>query len=374
MATEAESTLEVYGLRTTGQDAESIPIPGYIGMVQAVIPCQLQLLNEIPDNFSYFGQFIDKVFYSRSDLAIIFGFAVFWTLLRYAITYIFLQPFFSRLGLSSKNEKKAPESSWKTVWYLCSWLYTYDVLFNRDYKIFHNPGSVFEGWQLGMDVPFDIYLLYMYQLGFYVHSIYATVCMDTIRNDFLLMIVHHLVTIALIFFSYIVRCHKMGVLVLFCHDLTDVFLEAAKVFNYIKVRNGKSCHISELIANGLFTIFAALWVYLRMYIYPLRVLYGGGCFGNSKIPLLTSMNILIWVLQFINIYWFWMISKMAFRLLLGDTDIRDVREDGEDDEDSKIEEESKNGKLPETNRGDGDMSNGVQTRSSRQRRQTQKAE
>ncbi|XP_070546418.1 ceramide synthase 1-like [Ptychodera flava] len=227
-----------------------------------------------------------------------------------------------------------------------------------------------------MEVPFDIYILYMYQLGFYVHSMYATFYMDTIRNDFLMMILHHFVTIFLIFFSYSVRCHRMGMLVLFCHDLTDVFLEAAKIFNYTKERNGKSHLLNEIIANVLFVLFAISWVILRMYWYPLKVLYGGGCYGNSKVPLLTTMNVLIWMLQFLNIYWFWLIVKMVFKVLFGkETSFRDTREDQIE---AREKEEERLEKLKEKSKQNNDVHvpNGVDgvSQAPRQRIKTPKAD
>ena len=61
------------------------------------------------------------------------------------------------------------------------------------------------GWYKGMPIEQDIYVLYVIQAGFYLHAVYATVFMDQWRQDFILMILHHVVTIALIAFSFAVR-------------------------------------------------------------------------------------------------------------------------------------------------------------------------
>ena len=56
-----------------------------------------------------------------------------------------------------------------------------------------------------MDVPEPIKWLYFVQCGFYLHSIYGTIYMDTKRKDFAAMMIHHILTVALIFLSYATR-------------------------------------------------------------------------------------------------------------------------------------------------------------------------
>jgi ceramide synthetase len=53
-----------------------------------------------------------------------------------------------------------------------------------------------------MEVPMDIKILYFVETGFYLHSIYATIYMDEKRKDFVIMLMHHIATIALLALSY----------------------------------------------------------------------------------------------------------------------------------------------------------------------------
>lgn len=56
-----------------------------------------------------------------------------------------------------------------------------------------------------MPVPTDIAIAYLIQGSFYGHSIYATIYMDAWRKDSAVMVVHHIITLALICFSYAFR-------------------------------------------------------------------------------------------------------------------------------------------------------------------------
>ena len=110
-----------------------------------------------------------------------------------------------------------------------------------------------------MLVPDDIKLLYFLECAFYVHSIYATFCMDQIRKDFIAMIIHHVLTIALIMFSYSTRYHKIGLLVMFFHDISDVIMEFSKINYYIKNRNKKFYFIHDWISKIGLACFSVTW-------------------------------------------------------------------------------------------------------------------
>ena len=55
------------------------------------------------------------------------------------------------------------------------------------------------------EVEPTLYWLYMMELGFYLHCIYGTTYMETIRRDYYVMITHHVITLLLLYFSYILR-------------------------------------------------------------------------------------------------------------------------------------------------------------------------
>lgn len=142
-------------------------------------------------------------------------------------------------------------------------------------------------WESGMEIPFDIKFMYFVQCGFYLHSIYGTIYMDSKRKDFVAMLIHHVLTMTLIFVSYATRCvlnsmadffrvlkfhinieydlwylryHKIGLLVLFVHDITDIWLELAKTLHYLSSREGNREYPAwETAANGCFILFILCW-------------------------------------------------------------------------------------------------------------------
>ncbi len=48
---------------------------------------------------------------------------------------------------------------------------------------------------------------------------------------------HHLATISLIVGSHYNNFHRMGLCVLFIHDVSDIVIDLLKTFNYLKLEN-----------------------------------------------------------------------------------------------------------------------------------------
>lgn len=79
------------------------------------------------------------------------------------------------------------------------------------------------------------------------------------NSDFIVMCVHHGVTITLILTGYCLRHFKYGIVVGICHDVTDIFLESSKIINYL---------IGEPLSLISFLLFAVSFFVARMIIYP----------------------------------------------------------------------------------------------------------
>lgn len=112
----------------------------------------------------------------------------------------------------------------------------------------------------------------------------------------------------------IYRYHKVGILVVFLHDVTDILLEFTKCNVYLKKRNGKFYAYNEHISNIGFVGFTITWFVFRLYWYPLKVLYTSGVVAAHRAyirgaGLYAFFNSLLWFLLFLDLYWFYVILK-----------------------------------------------------------------
>jgi ceramide synthetase len=83
------------------------------------------------------------------------------------------------------------------------------------------------------------------------------------------MMSHHIVTIALVTWSYAVGFLPVGVIVLLLHDVSDVPLDLLKMANYLKLEGVKGLFVTET----LYVIVLGTWIYMRIYLYPSKLLY-----------------------------------------------------------------------------------------------------
>ncbi len=226
------------------------------------------------------------------------------------------------LQIDSKSDRtKFPESAWKFIIYGLLWSYIANLLvFSAEFNYFIHPHEIWEDWVRHMDVPFEIKWLYFFEAGFYVHSVYATLFMDEKRKDFFVMLLHHAITLILIIVSYGTRYHKIGVMVLFVHDATDILLEFTKCHVYLKQRGGKYYAFHDHIANIGFVSFTFAWYLFRLYWFPLKVLYTTGVVAAYRAylrgaGLYAFFNGLLWLLLCLDIYWFYVINFKFFNLI-----------------------------------------------------------
>ena len=98
--------------------------------------------------------------------------------------------------------------------------------------------------------------LHLMIISLYVFSVYTILYVDEKRKDFYVMLTHHFLTISLVATSYTCRystqplytlgsiliflytCYRAqsaGFLVLFVHDVPDMFLDLGKVCNNLKI-------------------------------------------------------------------------------------------------------------------------------------------
>lgn len=261
--------------------------------------------------------------------------ALAFTLTRYAFNAFISNPVVNWLRLNKESDRpKFHESFWKFLVYSATWsACCYLLLLSGKYTYFTEPWTLWDDWAIDMVVPDDIKILYYIECGFYVHSIYATLYMDAVRKDFFAMLVHHVLTVSLLTFSYCTKYHKTGILVLFCHDVSDVMLEFTKLNVYLKNRNGKYYPFHEYISNIGFVGFALVWFVFRLYWFPLRILYTSSVISTHVAAyrgagLYLFFNSMMWILLVLDIYWFYFIMLFLYKVATGQLkEIEDTRED-----------------------------------------------
>ncbi|XP_062512969.1 ceramide synthase 1-like [Corticium candelabrum] len=292
--------------------------------------CQLQLSPTDPSKYLV-QEFIEDMVHHTSmeviDVVYCVLVAVVFTVVRAGLNRCVYEPFVKKVDMDEKEALKFPESAFKVLYYALSWGFCYYLVVTK-YELWNHPVDVWKDWERGMAIPLDIYGFYIFQLGLYLHALYATCFLDDVRRDFIMMIVHHLLTIALIGFSFTIRYHLIGLIVIFLHDLNDVILDGSKCLLYMQHRGGKVYPRWDHAATVGFLTFSVVWFIMRLYWYFYKVLYSTGYISIVTVPtgrFYLFFNGMLWLLFFINIYWFYFILQAMYRVVTGQ-ELKDTRE------------------------------------------------
>lgn len=162
--------------------------------------------------------------------------------------------------------------------------------------------------------------LYLWEASNYLHQL-IVVCVEERRSDFAQMMFHHVLTLTLIFGSYVTCFHRIGLMILFLLDPSDILLAAAKLIRYMGY---------QTLCDAAFTLFMLTWIVERHGIFSI-VYYSSlveaprllqfierADLAAGNFMTITSywvFNGLLGLLQVILLIWCSMILGVAYRVL-----------------------------------------------------------
>ncbi|KAJ5229706.1 hypothetical protein N7489_010414 [Penicillium chrysogenum] len=182
---------------------------------------------------------------------------------------------------------------------------------------------------------------YLFEAAYWAQqAIVMLLGMEKPRKDFMELVTHHVVTLALIALSYRFHFTYIGIAVYITHDISDFFLAVSKSLHYI----------APDIMMPFYATSIGAWIYLR-HVLNLQILYSllteFRTVGPYELNWETQQykcwisNIitfgLLGVLQAINLFWLYCLLRSAFRFLATGEKKDDRSEPGE----SEIEDEFK---------------------------------
>jgi len=238
------------------------------------------------------------------------------------IARLYTQRFFMQIAEKQNIQEKTKysEANWKVCFYTLA--YGLDLLMVWRCDWFPKTINCWLNYPNIVMEP-ETRAFYLFQLGFYLHSLYAHFRYEVKRSDYWPLLIHHLVTIWLIYFSYVVGLSRIGVLVLFCHDANDVTFEVGKTFVYRK---------NNFMINVTYVIILFTWIATRLTLFPLVVIWSAFIESATIIPIEVfpfywGFNLSLMFLVCLHVYWFGLMLRMGYRVATGkEKDIVDSRE------------------------------------------------
>ncbi|KAH8821916.1 TLC domain-containing protein [Xylogone sp. PMI_703] len=284
---------------------------------------------------------------------------VLYTGLRAGFMKYILAPLGKGLGISRKKLiTRFAEQTWLLCYYSVSWTLGLYLYLNSEYYL--NMRELFTDWPT-RELPWLTKTYILAQWAFWLQQI-LVINIEERRKDHWQMFAHHIVTIVLIFTSYALHLTRVANLIMVLMDVADIFFPIAKCLKYL----GHST-----LCDIMFGVFMLSWFITRHACY-MTTLWGiwaymgdvipVGCYhgsqdnltGPTPLPqhgwlhmvdpfinptgtICYSDKVKWWFLsalgflQVLTIFWFFMIVRVAVRVLKGNG-ADDIRSDDESEE------------------------------------------
>jgi len=163
--------------------------------------------------------------------------------------------------------------------------------------------------------PLPEYLddFYVFKISFHLYELGNTLVYGRERADFLEYALHHLMTWALIHFSYAMNYIPIGAAIMLIHDVTDIPVTTIKLIADINITS-KYAELVVIIA--MFTS----WLYLRLWFFPCKIIYRmvEECYHltvpGMNYSVLNMMLAFLCGLVCLHIFWFSLMIKAALRM------------------------------------------------------------
>ena len=214
--------------------------------------------------------------------------------------------------LSNEKYKKCSESLYKLCYYSLTF-YGICYILNYEEQIYPNIKNCWTHVLEGQTRSLVVSGYYIFELSYYLSELFCMSWLETKRKDHVIMYIHHLTTITLLAISYVYGFHRIGILVLFCHNINDIFLEAAKICNYLGL---------EMLSNINFGLLILTWILSRLYFLPFYVVksayydtYELALNNPSYFPIYYIGNCCLAMLCAMHVYWFILICKIAYNAI-----------------------------------------------------------
>ncbi|KAJ7179047.1 longevity assurance proteins LAG1/LAC1 [Mycena filopes] len=200
------------------------------------------------------------------------------------------------------------------------------------------------------DMKPELKRYYLMQMAYWCQQLIVLVLgLEKPRKDFYELVAHHIVTLWLVGWSYMINLTLIGNAVYMSMDIPDMALAFSKLLNYIQWERSKVVS---------FVAFVALWTYFRHYL-NLVILYSvwtefdlipehsrkwEAAEGTYLVGWMKyQVFIPIALLQVLNLFWYFLILRIAVRTIItSEADgIDDDRSDDEDDDEGEEKKEKK---------------------------------
>ncbi|KAL6867134.1 longevity assurance proteins LAG1/LAC1 [Trichoderma novae-zelandiae] len=196
----------------------------------------------------------------RYDFYFVLFFIVFFTGIRHAAMAFVLSPLAKRCGIDKRRDRERfSEQAWNVIHYSFFWPLGVYIWYTSPYYL--NMAELWTDWP-SREMTGTMKAYFLTQWAFWAQQLLVSQ-IEKQRKDYWMMMVHHLVTIALVAASYSYHFTRVGNVTIIIMDVVDIVFPLAKCARYLGYNRVCDC---------LFGLFVVVWLATR-HVFFSMVLY-----------------------------------------------------------------------------------------------------
>jgi hypothetical protein len=198
--------------------------------------------------------------------------------------------------------KKLITNFYKTAYFIIMIIFAYSTCSDAPYfpKELGGNGEIINIFNGGVTnflyfyKPYHLSTYYLISLSYVLSDLIWLIFIYESQTDFPLMILHHALTISLLIFSHLVNLSHVGLIVLFTHDFTDIFVYISRTVINTDMKD------KHKISIGI--VFVLVFIYMRLFVFGKLILFEG-LYGNDWSAFLYVCFLFKNILMIMHIYW-----------------------------------------------------------------------
>eukprot|EP00040_Diaphanoeca_grandis_P040884 m.262236 g.262236 ORF g.262236 m.262236 type:complete len:339 (+) comp44832_c0_seq1:145-1161(+) len=191
---------------------------------------------------------------------------------------------------------------------------------------------------------------YLVQLAIWMVTGLSHRFLEARHKDYFVMYTHHIATVSVIGLSWCFGVLRIGLVVMFLHDSSDILADCLKLSNYAGLDADSGYYLTE----GIFAVHMVTWAYTRIWYFGFYVITSvrtGAAHWSDKlspgigngVTVCMYFLMLLWTL---HIWWYYLFCRIIFKIMTQEK-IRQVSKDeyegssASEDDDEEDEKQKK---------------------------------
>lgn len=292
------------------------------------------------------GEMYSRYGKGLKDILFLAYYVIVFSFVRQTVTECIARPFAKWLSLKGTKQDRFVDQSYAVFYWGSASIIGLHVMADQP-TWWYNTSEFWKGYpHWRMEPTTKCY--YLLQFAYWLQQMLViSLRIEKPRSDFVELVIHHIVTLWLVGWSYLTNLTMIGTAIFVSMDISDAFLGFSKCINYLKFQ--RTSEVS-------FAIFLCIWTYFRHW-QNLRILHSVYNEFDTLVPAFAKrwspsneVYLAGWMkwqifgpimlLQILNLFWYFLIWRVLYRMVVG-SPLADVREEGETDDEDDADSDKK---------------------------------